>query len=309
MIHQDRVKDNRGDGNLEASNGAPRLDTALQHRYNLTGVTMSGYPVSELDPRVEGRSHSRRPAPSIHILGVRVDNVTMEEALAHIAAFVTTGTPHQVVTVNPEFVMTAQRLPAFRAVLNRADLALPDGVGLLWAARRLGTPLQERVAGSDLVPLLAQQAAQHGHRLFLLGAAPGVAERAAQQLAAMAPGVPIVGTYAGSPRSEEEDEIVQRVRAARPHILLVAYGAPQQDLWIARNLQRLEVPVAMGVGGAFDFLAGVVPRAPRWIRERGFEWLYRLLCQPWRWRRQLAIPQFMWHVWLETRGLYGDPER
>lgn len=234
--------------------------------------------------------------PAIHILGVRVDNVTMSEALARIAAFVEKGTPHQVVTVNPEFVMTAQRLPAFREVLNDADLALPDGVGLLWAARRLGTPLQERVAGSDLVPLVAEEAARRGYRLFLLGAAPGVAERAAQRLQQIVPDVQIVGTYAGSPAVEEEDEIVARIRAAQPHILLVAYGAPRQDLWIARNLHRLKVPVAMGVGGAFDFLAGVVPRAPYWVRQLGFEWLYRLLHQPWRWRRQLAIPRFMWHV-------------
>ena len=261
---------------------------------------MSGHRASECDPCVGGLGQPAAPPASIRILGVRVDNVTMEEALARIAAFVAAGTPHQVVTVNPEFVMTARRLPAFRAVLNRADLALPDGVGLLWAARRLGTPLRERVAGSDLVPLLAQQAARHGHRLFLLGAAPGVAERAAQRLAAMAPGLQIAGTYAGSPAVEEEAGIVRRVRDAQPHILLVAYGAPQQDFWIARNLQRLEVPVAMGVGGAFDFLAGVVPRAPRWVRERGFEWLYRLARQPWRWRRQLAIPHFMWCVWRET---------
>lgn len=240
--------------------------------------------------------YAPRTTQSITILGVQIDNVTTPQALQLIAGFVEAGTPHQVVTVNPEFVMTARRLPAFRDVINRADLRLPDGVGLLWAARRLGTPLQERVAGSDMVPRIAQQAARLGHRIFLLGAAPGVAEKAAARLVHLAPGVMIVGTYAGSPAVEEEDEIVGMICTAAPDILFVAYGAPQQDLWIARNLDRLGVAVAMGVGGTFDFLAGVSKRAPRWIQRLGFEWLYRLMREPWRWRRQLDIPRFMWHV-------------
>lgn len=243
---------------------------------------------------------------TIQILGVEIDNVTTEQALQLIAGFVEQGTPHQVVTVNPEFVMTAQRLPAFRDVINGADLRIPDGVGLLWAARRLGTPLQERVAGSDMIPLIAQQAARLGHRMFLLGAAPGVAEKAAARLVHLAPGVMIVGTYAGSPAVEEEDEIVELIRTLAPDILLVAYGAPRQELWIARNLDRLGVPVAMGVGGAFDFLAGVTRRAPLWVQRLGFEWLHRLIHQPWRWRRQLDIPRFMWHVVREkTKGPRG----
>lgn len=233
---------------------------------------------------------------TIKILGVEIDNVTTEQALQLIAEFVATGTPHQIVTVNPEFVMTAQRMPAFRDVINAADLRIPDGVGLLWAARRLGTPLQGRVAGSDMVPLIAQQAARRGDRIFLLGAAPGVAECAAARLVHQAPGVMIVGTYAGSPAVEEEDRILEMIRAREPDILFVAYGAPQQDFWIARNLDRLNVSVAMGVGGAFDFLAGVTKRAPPWIQHLGFEWLYRLIREPWRWRRQLDIPRFMWHV-------------
>ncbi|MFQ5855222.1 MAG: WecB/TagA/CpsF family glycosyltransferase [Anaerolineae bacterium] len=239
---------------------------------------------------------------TVQILGVEIDNVTTEQALRHISSFVEEGWPHQIVTVNPEFVMTAQRLPVFRDVINRADLRIPDGVGLLWAARRLGTPLQERVAGSDLVPLIARQAARLGHRTFLLGAAPGVAEKAAARLVHLAPGVMIVGTHAGSPAVEEEDDIVEMIRIAAPDILFVAYGAPQQDLWIARNLDRLEVPVAMGVGGVFDFLAGVTRRAPPWIRHLGFEWLHRLIQEPWRWRRQLDIPRFMWHVVREETG-------
>ncbi|MBS1253695.1 MAG: N-acetylglucosaminyldiphosphoundecaprenol N-acetyl-beta-D-mannosaminyltransferase [Anaerolineales bacterium] len=262
----------------------------------------------ELDvPHSQFTIHNSPPVLScvegftIEILGVQIDNVTTDEALHHIAEFVEEGTPHHTITVNPEFVMTAQRMPAFREVINAADLRIPDGVGLLWAARRQGTPLQERVAGSDMVPLIAQQAARLGHRIFLLGAAPGVAEKAAARLVQSAPGVMIVGTHAGSPAVEEEDEIVALVRARDPDVLLVAYGAPQQDLWIARNLGRLGVAAAMGVGGAFDFLAGVARRAPLWVQRLGFEWLYRLAREPWRLRRQLDIPRFMWHVVQDQR--------
>ncbi len=229
---------------------------------------------------------------SVDILGVRVDNVTTAEALELMARFVAEGWPHQVVTVNPEFVMEAQRNPEFRVVLHEAHLALPDGAGLLWASRLLGRPLRERVTGSDTLPLLARMAAQRGYRLYFLGAAPGVAEKAADVLRAAHPGLQIVGTYAGSPARDEEDAIVARVVAARPDFLFVAYGAPRQDLWIHRNLARLGVPVCMGVGGTFDFIAGVAVRAPLWMRRVGLEWLHRLWREPWRWRRMLALPRF-----------------
>ncbi|MBC7234265.1 MAG: WecB/TagA/CpsF family glycosyltransferase [Chloroflexi bacterium] len=206
------------------------------------------------------------------------------------------GHPHQVVTVNPEFVIRAQRDAAFNVVLKKAALALPDGVGLLWASRLLGKPLRERVAGSDMLPLIAALCARRGYRPYLLGAAPGVAERAAAVLQRDNPSLEIAGTYAGSPDPSEEEAIVERVVKAAPDFLFVAYGAPQQDLWIFRNLQRLQVPVCMGVGGAFDFIAGVTPRAPLWMRERGLEWLYRLWRQPWRWRRMLALPRFVYLV-------------
>ncbi|MDH7485037.1 MAG: WecB/TagA/CpsF family glycosyltransferase [Anaerolineae bacterium] len=227
------------------------------------------------------------------ILGVRVDAVTAAEALDIIEQIVREGRPRQVVTVNPEFVMAAQTNEAFRRVLNAATLALPDGIGLVWAARILGQRLPERVAGSDIVPRIAERAAGRGWRLFFLGAAPGVAERAAMRLAAQYPGLTVAGTYAGSPAAAEEDEIVARVRAARPDILFVAYGAPAQDLWIARNLERLGVPLCMGVGGTFDFIAGVTRRAPPWVQRLGLEWLHRLIHQPWRWRRQLALVKFV----------------
>lgn len=248
---------------------------------------------------------------TVNILGIRVHDVTWEEAFAQVEAFIASAQPHQVVTVNPEFVMAARSNLAFRAVLNHADLALPDGVGLLWASRLLGRPLRERVTGSDFVPRFAALAARRGYRLFFLGAAPGVAELAARTLVHEHPDLQVVGTYAGSPRPEEEDKIVELVRAARPEALFVAYGAPAQDLWIARNLQRLSVPVCMGVGGALDFIAGVVPRAPARVQQLGLEWFYRLIRQPWRWRRQLALAQFVVLVLLQARSrpnhLGGQP--
>lgn len=233
------------------------------------------------------------------ILGVRVDAVTAAEALDIIEQIVREGRPQQVVTVNPEFVMAAQANQAFRRVLNAAALALPDGIGLVWAARILGQRLPERVAGSDLVPRLAERAARRGWKLFLLGAAPGVAEQAAARLVARCPGLTVAGTYAGSPAAAEEEDIVARVRAVRPGVLFVAYGAPAQELWIARNLERLGVPLCMGVGGALDFIAGVRRRAPRWVQRLGLEWLYRLLQEPWRWRRQLALPRFAFAILME----------
>ena len=226
------------------------------------------------------------------LLGVGVDRVTIEQAVRRIDTFVRTTRPHHIVTVNPEFIMQARGDRHFRRVLNQADLAVADGIGVVWAARILGDRLPERVGGIDLVERLAQQAADRGYRLFLLGAAPGVASTAAQVLRRRHPRLCVASTYAGSPQPAEEEQICALIRAARPHLLLVAFGAPAQDLWIARNLPRLDVPVAIGVGGAFDFLAGRVPRAPLLLQRCGLEWLFRLARQPWRWRRMLALPRF-----------------
>ncbi len=220
----------------------------------------------------------------------------MGEALAHIEQMIAQGGPHQVVTVNPEFIMRAQEDAHFGRVLEEAALAIPDGQGLLWAARVLGRPLRERVAGSDMAPALAALSAARGYRLYLLGAAPGVAECAAAILSERHPGVRIVGAYAGSPSLAEEEAIVARIVAARPDILFVAYGAPAQDLWIHRNQPRMRVPVAIGVGGTLDFIAGVRKRAPVWMQRRGLEWLFRLLQEPRRWRRMLALPRFAGRV-------------
>jgi N-acetylglucosaminyldiphosphoundecaprenol N-acetyl-beta-D-mannosaminyltransferase len=233
---------------------------------------------------------------SVRILGVRVDAITFEGMLASIGAWIADGGPHQICTVNPEFVMAAQRDAAFAAVLEAADLCIADGIGLLWAAKRQGAPLPERVTGSDGVPLIARRAAEKGWRIFLLGAGPGVAEAAGAELQRRYPGLDVAGAYPGTPSDADAAEIIARIRAAQPDVLFVAYGAPKQDLWIARHQRALQVPAMMGVGGSLDFIAGAQKRAPAWIRRINLEWLYRLVTQPWRWRRQLALPRFVWAV-------------
>ena len=223
--------------------------------------------------------------PVVHILGIPIHAVTTAETLAWIEQAIQARAPQQICTANPEFLMAAQHDREFAEVLRRADLVLPDGVGLLWAARWLGAALPERVAGSDLIYRIGERAAQNGWRLYFLGAGEGVAQKTAETLRARYPGLTIAGTFGGSPGIEEEEAIVARVKAARPDLLLVAYGAPAQDKWIARNKARLGAPVSLGVGGAFDFVAGAARRAPAWMRRAGVEWLHRLWRQPWRVKR------------------------
>ena len=227
------------------------------------------------------------------ILGVRVDDVTYEDALKRVERSILSGSMCQIATVNVEFIMEARRDPVFRQVLTQADLCVPDGTGVLWAARHRGKPLRERVAGVDLVERIVSRGADQGWRIFFLGAGPGVAERTAHVLAKRYKGLVVAGCHGGSPRPEDEAAIVGRVRETQPDVLFVAYGAPSQDQWIARNQARVGAKVAMGVGGSFDFLAGVAKRAPVWVQRIGLEWLYRLVREPWRLRRQLAIPRFI----------------
>jgi N-acetylglucosaminyldiphosphoundecaprenol N-acetyl-beta-D-mannosaminyltransferase len=240
---------------------------------------------------------------AIEILGVPVHDVDEQQALDLMVAFIDSGRPHQVATVNPEFIIRARRDAEFFDILRRADLCLPDGVGVVWAGCVLGRPFKARVTGVDTVRRLAAVAAQRGYRLFLLGAAPGVAGRTARLLEADHPGLVVAGTYSGSPAIAEEAAIVERIRATQSHVVLVAYGAPSQDKWLYRNLARSGASLGMGVGGAFDFICGASRRAPAWMQDMGMEWLHRLYCEPWRWRRMTALPQFAGLVlWQRLRG-------
>ncbi len=249
-----------------------------------------------------------RAAASIRILGARIDDVTMQETCDHVAQMIASGGSCQIATVNPEFIMRARRDVEFAQVLEHTALNVPDGVGVLWAARRQGHPLRERVGGADLMQRLCAIGSQYGWRVFFLGAQDGVAERAAANLAFMYQGLIVCGTRAGTPRPEDDEATVAVIQRANPNLLFVAYGAPGQDKWLRRNLPRLAQSsppekglVGIGVGGSFDYVSGVQKRAPVQMQRMGLEWLYRLLRQPSRSGRQLALIQFVCAVMLQSR--------
>lgn len=238
----------------------------------------------------------------VTLLGIPIDAVTSDTALQAILDFLEAKAQHHVMTPNSEMLRESARNPAFRAVLQKGNLNLPDSRGLLWAARRTGQVLPERVTGVDTVMRVCMRL-DGRHPVFLLGAAPGVAEKAAVALKRMNPTLRIAGTFAGSPCDADAPEILESIAVAAPHLLLVAFGAPQQDLWIAQHLAELpSVRVAIGVGGTFDFLAGMRRRAPQILQRLGLEWLWRLFREPWRIRRIWnAVVVFPFLIWKHGR--------
>jgi N-acetylglucosaminyldiphosphoundecaprenol N-acetyl-beta-D-mannosaminyltransferase len=233
------------------------------------------------------------PLRSVNVLGVRVDDVTYPEALAILRHAIESRVPHVVTTPNPEFVILARRDHEFRGLLNRAALNIPDGIGLLLAASFAGDRLRQHVQGTDLVLQLASESAERGWRWYLLGGFNDAARRAAASLQRDYPGLQVAGAAPGSPLPQDDDAVRATIAAGGPiDVLLVAYGAPKQERWLDRNLAALGIPVGIGVGGVFNYLSGDTPRAPSWLRRIHLEWLHRLLTQPWRWRRQMALPQF-----------------
>jgi len=230
----------------------------------------------------------------ITLLGIPIDAVTRMEAIARIRGFLQEDRQRHIITPNNEMLVEASRNASFRELLNQADLNIPDSTGLIWMARLTGQTLPQRVTGVDTVTALCEELTEETP-VFLLGAKPGIAETAAQKLMDDNPHLRVVGCFAGSPREEDVPTILAMIRAAAPHLLLVAFGAPAQDLWIAKHLKELpSVRVAIGIGGTFDFLAGRVRRAPEWMRRSGLEWLWRLLREPKRigriWRAVVIFP-------------------
>ncbi len=225
----------------------------------------------------------------VGLLGAYIDCVTVAQAAERAREFVEAGIPHQVVTVNIDFLRQAQNDDLFMETINHSSLAIADGMPLVWASGWMGDRLPERVAGVELVEHCCRFACEAGYRIFLLGGEEGVPDAAARVLVERHPGLQVVGAYSPpvGPFSEEEDrKMVDMIKQAQPHILLVAFGAPKQDIWIAKHQRQIGVPLAIGVGGVFNFLTGRVRRAPVWMQQRGLEWLYRVTQEPGRlWKR------------------------
>ncbi len=218
--------------------------------------------------------------PPVEVWGLPLAPLTLAQTLELIDDWIAERTPRYVITANVHYAMLAAHESRLGPVTRGAALVLADGMPLVWAA---GGRLPERVAGSDLVPALCERAAERGHRIFLLGAGPGVAEQAAANLRARFPGLTIAGTLAPPFRElspPERADLMATIRSARPDLLFVAFGQPKGELWVADHFRELGVPIIMQIGATLDFLAGRVPRAPRWVQRIGLEWAYRLLREP-----------------------------
>lgn len=263
----------------------------------------------------------------VDIAGVPISNLNYDGVLDHIDKFVKEKRKVYIVTANPEMILNASCDDAFSDVLNRAELVTPDGIGVLWAANYLSTPLpkgfftrylqfykslvlislypkrikqplKERVTGSDLFKKIIDESQDKKWKIFLLGASKGVAKNVISKFSKTYPKVKFVGSFVGSPHKKDEDEICDQINEAKPNILFVAYGSPQQEFWIHRNLFKLNtVNVAIGVGGTFDFYANKLRRAPKLMQKIGLEWLWRLFHQPSRigriWNATVKFPKLI----------------
>ena len=223
----------------------------------------------------------------ITILGIDFDSLTLSDAAGTAADMMAAGRGGSIVTANPEILLRCRADRAYASAVNGADLVLPDGIGCIYASRILGTPLPERVTGADLTPRLLSVLADRGGSVFLYGGRPGVAERAAFNLCRSFPGLRIAGTENGYISSE--DQLLRRLEKTQPDLLLLGLGAPRQELWMRDHRESLAC-VMIGVGGLLDLFAGDVSRAPELWQRAGLEWLYRLICQPWRFSRMVRLP-------------------
>jgi N-acetylglucosaminyldiphosphoundecaprenol N-acetyl-beta-D-mannosaminyltransferase len=241
---------------------------------------------------------------SVEILGCRLDLLDRNEATEAILRFAQADVGGAlVVTLGTEMVVYAQHDSAFREVLNASALSLCDTVGVLTVARQRGAALRERVTGVELVERLCQRAAKEGLPVYFFGGAEGVAADAAAILEVRFPGLIVAGTRNGFFSKEEESAIVDAIRASGARILFVGLGSPRQELWLARNLSATGCGAGIGIGGSFDVISGRVKRAPAMYRRFGLEWFYRLMREPQRFRRQLALPYFVWLVALDRLGV------
>jgi N-acetylglucosaminyldiphosphoundecaprenol N-acetyl-beta-D-mannosaminyltransferase len=245
---------------------------------------------------------SDAPATHANVLGCRVDALDTRAAVARIVDLAQSGGWHSVVTLGTEMVVRAQRDPEFRRVIDESSLSLCDTIGVLWAARLQGARIPERVSGVDLIEPLCAALAREKIPVYLLGGKGNTAERAAAELIARHPGLVVAGTRDGYYPANETVPLLERMRESGARVILVGLGSPRQEVWIHMYLPYSGANVGIGVGGSLDILAGNVRRAPALWRRLNLEWFYRLLSEPQRWRRQLALPIFV-ALWLRERVL------
>lgn len=251
-------------------------------------------------------------AKTIALFGLPISNVTMEEAVASIARTIDSGLRVQIATANLDFARNARRDSFLHRIICDCAMVLPDGAPMLWAARLFGKPLKQRVTGVDLVPQLAKLSAERGYRIFLLGSQEAMSARAAAILEGMYPGAQVVGRYSPPPSSldrMDDVDILRRVHAAKPDILLVAFGNPKQEMWIYRNRAVLQVPVSIGIGGSLDMIAGSLKRAPQWVQRMQMEWAFRMLQEPKRLAPRYAgdLRALLRHLPVELLASWSQP--
>jgi N-acetylglucosaminyldiphosphoundecaprenol N-acetyl-beta-D-mannosaminyltransferase len=237
----------------------------------------------------------------IDVMGVAFDNVTMDEAVASGAALLNGPAGQYVVTPNSEIVYACRDTEGLTEVLNRASLVLPDGIGVVYASKILGRPLKQKVAGIDFAAGLAGELAKAGKSLFLLGAKPGIAEQAAEKLKEANPGLVIAGVHDGY--FKEDGPVVEEIARSGADAVFVCLGAPKQEFWMAHNGAATGAKVLVGLGGSLDVFAGVSERAPEIWVKLGLEWLYRLVKEPWRFKRMSRLPKFLfWTIGAKLSG-------
>ncbi len=229
----------------------------------------------------------------IKFMNTEIDNLTMSEALDRIEDLIRKDKNSYVVTPNVDHIIRLEKDKELQAAYHNASLILTDGMPLVWISRLYGTPIKEKISGSDLFPKLCELSAQKGYRMFFLGAKEGVGARAARNLKSRFPSLSIVGTYSppyGFEKDKSEmEKIREMIRIARPHILIVCFGCPKQELFMLHNRDELGVPISLGLGASLDFEAGYFKRAPKWMSENGFEWVYRLFQNPGRLAKRYLI--------------------
>jgi N-acetylglucosaminyldiphosphoundecaprenol N-acetyl-beta-D-mannosaminyltransferase len=247
---------------------------------------------------------NRMNFPRVSIYGVKVSKLNMKQTVEWLTDAIANRRPTQVITANPIMLMTALEQPEYMAMMRRAELIVPDGAGLVWAASHIGEPVAEKVAGIDLMHELLGIGEIRGWRIFLLGASPEIIQVTAGKLRAQYPKLQLVGVRDGYFKAEDNEAVVRQIRDAAPDILFVGRSADKQEPWIDQYKTELQVPVMMGIGGSFDVLSGRLKRAPKLFIRMRLEWLYRLLQEPWRYKRMLILPKFAVKV-IRDKGKNG----